>query len=487
MRLELALDADAAAQVTRLKALTASRDARPRSQAVKVIWHDSPDHALLAQGMTLTEQRGLWQLERLVPGAETWLPAQDAPVVAEAEELAALPDLPLPLAPLAAFEGRRSISVHRIGASQVAVTVEKGILRAVTAERPVARVVLSGDDLAVHEAAALIAASVPATVPTASFAAQGIALATGARPPPRHEGAPVLPDGTVGVLDALTHILGHLTDVILANAGQANNGPAAVHQMRVAVRRARSALSVFRDAVPPGTLDKIRDGLKALGLRLGPTRDWDVFANETAPLLQQALPGDERLERLISAASRRRLECRKALMAYLSSVEFRLFCIELAWFVAAGAWRSPADAPTQQQEATEPVTLAAFVSDVLQHRWKKLISVGKRMEDLDIPALHGVRLRAKHARYAAEMFSTLHHGKAASRFIRRLSVLQQRLGVLNDGAVATHLLQELGGPGGRHGYATGVITGFMAARAEKIRPRILEAFERFRRQPSYWA
>ena len=485
MRLELALDADAAVQLTRLKALASSRDGRPRSQSVKVIWHDSPDHALLAQGTTLTEQRGLWQLERLVPGAETWLPSQGAPVIAEAEEQAALPDLPSPLAPLAAFEGRRSVSAHQIGGSQVTVTVEKGILRAVTAERQVARVVVSGEDLAVREAALLIAASVPATVPLASLAAEGLALATGARLPPRHKGAPVLPDGTVDVLDALTHILGHLTDVILANAGQANDAPEAVHQMRVAVRRARSALSVFRDAVPSGALDKVRDGLRTLGSRLGPTRDWDVFADETAPVLQQALPGDERLERLVSAASRRRTDCRKALAAYLSSVEFRALCIELAWFAAAGAWRPQADA--RAEEATAPVTLATFASGVLQHRWKKLVSAGKHIEDLDVPALHGVRLRAKHARYAAEMFSTLHHGKGASRFIRRLSVLQQRLGVLNDGAVATHLLKELGGPGGRHGYATGIITGFMAARAEKVRPRIIEAFERFRRQPSYWA
>ena len=485
MRFELALDADAAVQVMRLKALAACRDGRSRSQGVKVIWHDSPDHALLAQGTTLAEQRGLWQLERLAPGAETWLPAQAAPVIAEATEQAALPDLPSPLAPLAAFEGRRSVSMHQVGGSQVSVTVEKGILRAVTAERPVARVVLDGDDLAVREAALLIATSVPATVPLASFAAQGIALATGVPPLARHEAAPVLPDGIVSVLDALTHILGHLTDVILANVGQANDAPEAVHQMRVAVRRARSALSVFRDAVPPGALDRIRDGLRTLGSRLGPTRDWDVFADETAPVLRQALPSDERLERLVSAASRRRRACRKALMTYLSSGEFRLLCIELAWFVAAGAWRSQADATTG--EAAAPVTLATFVGGVLQHRWKKLISAGKRIEDLDIPALHGVRLRAKHARYAAEMFSTLHHGKAASRFIRRLSVLQQRLGVLNDGAVATHLLQELGGPGGRHGYATGIITGFMAARTERIRPRIVEAFERFRRQPSYWA
>ena len=84
------------------------------------------------------------------------------------------------------------------------------------------------------------------------------------------------------------------------------------------------------------------------------------------------------------------------------------------------------------------------------------------------------------------MFATLHRGKAAHRFISRLSKLQQHLGVLNDGAVATHLLEELGGAGGRHAYAAGVVAGFMAARVERIRPRIIVAFEKFRRQPVYW-
>ena len=104
-----------------------------------------------------------------------------------------------------------------------------------------------------------------------------------------------------------------------------------------------------------------------------------------------------------------------------------------------------------------------------------------------IAALHGVRLRAKRVRYAAEMFATLHDAKAAKRFIERLSDLQERLGVLNDGAVASHLLLELGGPGGRHAYAAGAIAGYMAARAGRIRPRIVKAFQRFRRQHAYWA
>jgi CHAD domain-containing protein len=282
-------------------------------------------------------------------------------------------------------------------------------------------------------------------------------------------------------------------DVVLFHAGRLGDGPEAVHQMRVAVRRARSALSVFRPAFAPGALDGPRAAFKALNGRFGPTRDWDVFAEETAPAIQQVLPADERLERLLGAANRRRRDCQKALAAYLASAEFRQAGIELAWFAAATSWHAvPAEAPEPGAEplaeaVPAPLTLSAFAGQVLQHRWKRLVSAGKRMEGMDVPSLHGVRLRAKQARYAAEIFSTLHHGKAAARFIRRLSELQQRLGVLNDGAVAMQLMVELGGPGGRHAYAAGLVSGFMAARAEKIRPRIIAAFDKFRRQPAYWA
>jgi triphosphatase len=292
-----------------------------------------------------------------------------------------------------------------------------------------------------------------------------------------------VPAALAGVPAALAHIIGHLTDVILAFAPLAATldatGSDAVHQMRVAVRRARSAVSIFRPAVEPGALDSINDSLRSLGRQLGPSRDWDVFSDETMPVIREALPNDARLERLAAAAARRRRDHRSALSAYLAGAEFRKLGIELAWFTATLSAR----AATGDQAPSLP----GFSAAVLQHRWKKLLSSGKRMQQMDVPALHGVRLRAKRARYAAEMFATLYHGKTAHRFIRRLSALQQRLGVLNDGAVATHLLEELGGAGGRHGYAAGVVAGFMAAQTGKIRPRIVSAFEKFRRQAAYWS
>ena len=57
---------------------------------------------------------------------------------------------------------------------------------------------------------------------------------------------------------------------------------------------------------------------------------------------------------------------------------------------------------------------------------------------------------------------------------------------MNAGAVASHLLAELGGPAGRHAYASGLVTGFLAARAASIRPRIVRAYGKFRRQHAYW-
>ena len=68
MELELTAPVEAAAGLGRLKALAANREGRARSQTVKIVWHDSPEHALLADGLALSEQRGLWRLERAVPG-----------------------------------------------------------------------------------------------------------------------------------------------------------------------------------------------------------------------------------------------------------------------------------------------------------------------------------------------------------------------------------------------------------------------------------
>jgi CHAD domain-containing protein len=87
-------------------------------------------------------------------------------------------------------------------------------------------------------------------------------------------------------------------------------------------------------------------------------------------------------------------------------------------------------------------------------------------------------------RYAAEIFAPMYPGKAAHRFLRRLSRLQDCLGNLNDSAVAQHLLGEL--PGGSHAFPIGLVLGFVGARAQKTRGQIDRAWERFHRLEPFW-
>jgi CHAD domain-containing protein len=127
--------------------------------------------------------------------------------------------------------------------------------------------------------------------------------------------------------------------------------------------------------------------------------------------------------------------------------------------------------------------LIDFAAGVLQTRWKKLSHAGKALDDLDDPVLHGVRLKAKRLRYAAEFFAPLFPEKPAVRFIRRLAALQERLGLFNDTTVAEALLRDLSG---NPGYSAGLVLGFTSARRARARPKIADAWARFRRGDPFW-
>ena len=489
MRFELELDPEAA---TRLKGLPLAASAGGRAQKRRVIWHDSPDRTLAAAGLSLAEERGAWRLERLCPGMEDWPPALPAPLIAEDGDPARLGHhLPSTLAPAAACEALVSDHVLQTEQGLVELRRLRGVLRTVTAERPVARLVLSGSEAAILCGAKLLGGTVAARVPRASLAAEAFAAARNALPDPRRLGAPTLP--THGsVPDAFAHVLGHLTDVILHHAvGAADpaGGPESIHQMRVAVRRLRSAMTVFRPVIASGALEATVANLRTLARGLGPAREWDVFVTETAPAVVATLPGDARLERLLAAAQRRRAEARASLSTYLVTDDFRRLGIELAWLAGTRGWEARPEPGAPETAAPEALSddLPHFARKALQRRFRRLRAAGKDIEALDIPSLHDLRLRAKRMRYAAEIMTPLFPAKPTRRFIQRLSQLQARLGVLNDGAVATSLMNELGGPSGRYGYAVGLVLGFSAGETSQSRSQIFQAWKKFLHQPSFWS
>jgi triphosphatase len=483
MELELRLDPDDASRLPRLKLLASAT--RSRAQQQRIIWHDGPDAVLTAHGLALAREHGVWRLEKLVPDAtDAWSPGAPPPVLAQAAEIAELGiDLPAPLAPVVAFAGRRHTYAMDTALGAVTLDLLRGTLRAVTAEHAASRARLSGDAPAVLNLALALAGELRLEVPCATLAGEALAAARGTVPAPRRLGAPTLPEG-LAIAETFAFVLAHLTDVVLHFApavAEDVSGPEPVHQMRVALRRLRSAVTVFRRVLDCPELQAANAGLRALSARLGPTRDWDVFLGETAPAVSAVFPNEPRLARLIAAGQRRRRECHAALRDFLRSAEFRQLGIALAWLAGAQSWY-----PAVLESTDQPVPLQDFAADMLDRRLRKLLGADD-IAGLDPPELHALRIKAKRMRYAAEIFAPLYPGKGPRRFIHRLTAMQDDLGLLNDRATAEKLLAELGAAGGRHAYAAGLVLGFAAAGATTdVLPRATRRWEKFRRTATFW-
>ncbi len=486
MELELSLDPNDAARLSRLALLTRLRTGKPRGRSVRIVWHDSPDRALATVAMVLAEQRPFWRLERLTPDGAAWPPGAPPPVVASARSVDALGQ-PMPnlLVPVAAFVGRARSADLACQQGPVVMTLLSGAVRAVAGEQQVSRLHLQGAMLPVRELALALAGELDLVVPRTCLAAEALAIVSGIPPAPRHHGAPELPVGC-SVADAFTYAVGHLADVILhfaPAAAEGRGGPEPVHQMRVAVRRLRSSIKVFRRAVASPEVDTADASLRTLAAKLGPTRDWDVFVTETFAGVARAFPNDKHLQRLLAAAERRRRACHAELRAFLTGQEFHRLGIELAC-LAGGEERQDTVGEAEQAELAS--SLDEFASRVLSRRLKRLLQVDGDLAELEPGALHAVRLRAKRLRYAAEIFAPLYPGKAPGRYLRRLSQLQDRLGALNDVTVATGLLAELAGNGGSQAFASGLVLGFSGAHANRTRGKIDSVWQKFRRQTPFW-
>ena len=506
---DLSISTDDAARLSRLKLLGPLRDGRARSRAVRLVWHDGPEASLAKAGLALVERRNNWRLERLRPSSvalpgSLWPPGMSAPVLAEAAtardladrlafpeaaDPAVPPALPEPCIPWAAFEGRALTLMLRHAQEAVEVTVLQGAIRTVMREHPTSRVRISGTAAATTEIALLLAGELELSVPRSSLADEALSAARGGVPAARALGAPKLSRGLT-VAEAFDRIVAHLTDVILywaplAAAGE--DGPEPVHQMRVATRRLRSAISVFSRATGSPSVARVDAGLKALAAALGPARDWDVFNEGIGAEIGLAFDADQQdgqaVAKLLEATERQRQAGYEALRRVVGAPEFRQLGIRLAALAATRPWEDEVD---EDGEAALAMKLEDFAAMVLNRRWKRMFSEGEDIEQLETPTLHAIRLRAKRLRYAAEFFAALFPPKATKRFIHRLSELQEQLGTLNDGAVAAELLHSLQGGGTERAFAIGAVRGFVAAIGSASRARIADSWKKFRKQDPFW-
>jgi triphosphatase len=310
---------------------------------------------------------------------------------------------------------------------------------------------LSGDPMAVFEIAERLIdssthAAGPALRPSATTKAQrGYRLASAESVHPARAVAADLHADMTPAEAARAVVAAALTQLQANEAGVlAMDDPEYLHQFRVALRRLRSALAVFRSAAG-AEAEALREELRWIGALTGPARDWDVFATATLPTLLAA-HGDARTARsLRTRAGLRRRAAYDALREALRSTRWTRLLLALARWLA-----EPAAAPEPGVES-----LPAFARRAVNKRHKRLLRDAARLSALTPAERHELRLDAKRLRYALEGLAPLFRRKRVAAHLEALSEIQDDLGRANDAAVAARLLAELRPPGGFAEFARG--------------------------------
>jgi CHAD domain-containing protein len=207
----------------------------------------------------------------------------------------------------------------------------------------------------------------------------------------------------------------------------------AVHQMRVTVRRLRSALATYRPFLDAERTEPLRAELKWLAALLGEVRDAEVLRRRLRRWAAQHGPGPSSIDAIRAALAEQRAVGRARLLTELDGERYRALIAGLAsadglpW--AAGA---PSEKALRKRVRRDWRRLAKAV-DKADHA----TSSGRRRE-----RLHEVRKKAKRTRYTAESLREV-FGKDAERLVKAAKSIQSTLGDLNDSVVMLQRIDEV--------------------------------------------
>lgn len=265
-----------------------------------------------------------------------------------------------------------------------------------------------------------------------------------------------------------------------------------VHQMRVAIRRLRSAISAFGPAYGHGEIARIKLELSWLAQTLGLARDWDVFLERSVKPVQAAFPDDAELGDLIAATRNARRIAWGGVMETLESERYRILIIDIAAAVSESAWVDPArevEAKAADKESPYAKPILKTAKKCLHKRLKKARRFGGRIEELTIPERHELRIALKRLRYASDFLQSCFPRKSAARYLSTLSKLQDMFGDLNDAAMAESMVARLkdsrdGGPDlGRPG---GLVAGWHMALSVRLWSEARKRWRRFESVKPFW-
>lgn len=263
--------------------------------------------------------------------------------------------------------------------------------------------------------------------------------------------------------------------------------PEGPHQLRVGLRRLRSAFRLFRPGLNPATVAPLDRMARTIAAEAGSMRDLDVLIDEIVQPLADKTPANLSLDILLAKLNASRSEdTRDAVVDHLKSAEVNGFLLDLAAYTEGRGWLDPENF---DQTALLAQPIETYSSRALARQWKKVLKYGKRLEDLTIPERHEMRKAMKKMRYGIEFYNSLYPADTVKPFLKRMKKLQDIFGYLNDVAMAETLPQKVTA-GGKDavavGQAIGFVIGWHESQCQTMWQHAKGYWEATRETPRFW-
>lgn len=472
--------------------------ARARREKLVALYFDTPGRALAQAALALRIRReggrwvqtlkgagddGLTRLEHNVPLARRagHAPAPDPARHAGTpagerllELLATHPDEKLEtLFGTEVMRQRRSV---RRGGAVLELCLDRGRIAAGDRALPVCELeieLVRGAPVAVIDEARRWVDGFGVALDARTKAERGDLLARGMTEAPPQSARGVVLDAAMSAAAARRAVIRLCADQIVRNASQIATGvhaPEHVHQLRVGLRRLRSALRLFE---APEAVDRaLAEGAAALFRSLGAARDADVLRASFGPALDAALQAAG-LEGLAAALPVPELPASAADAVRAASAQ--RFLLDL---IAAGL------EPAKAEEADEAPLRERLARRI--GRWhRRAARDAAGYAGLDDAGRHALRKRIKRLRYAVEFSAALFPARDVRRYLLPLKALQERLGEINDMVVALEVIGAARARDGRD-LRLAFALGWLAARRDALQVQAVPALKAFAKVGKFW-
>jgi len=276
--------------------------------------------------------------------------------------------------------------------------------------------------------------------------------------------------------EAMKCILRFLLQVMRINEGniEKNLDTEFLHDFRVALRRARSALSEMERVFPREIIDRFKKDLATVGRISNPLRDLDVYLQDESnhkAMLPAALR--DGIDPLFKYLRKERQRAFRDLVQHLRSKKYRK---------TMETWRTFLDEKIEDSRAAPDAGLPIGETARIRilRKYRRVVEKGdSALVNPKGRKLHLLRIACKELRYLLEFFASLFPLKKVDVVIQQLKKLQDLLGRFNDLRIQEEYLLAVAGElprRGKQGTRTLLAIGSLVGTLEREKQTVQEAF-----------